>query len=375
MTGRGGLLTPRRLWLAAVVLLGVAAALAMSRPSGSIAEDGPQGTLALQRFLGELGADGSGSATPPARGTFVLLADVRSPEDVDELLAWAGQGNRLVVTSSTATAQRLDVQPTGRVGGSVLGTTPVSGTCPMLDGVGDVSVRVTDRRLEGPIDQPSCLGSPPYLLELAHGAGEVIVLGGRSPLTNELLDQADNAAFAVRVLRGARDGPVRFGPPLPPSSTGRGLWATLPPSGRAALVGLAVAAFLLALARGRRLGPPPVEAVPSPLPQRELVDATARLLQASGDHGYIVAVLQRTTEDRLRHRLGLPPGIETPTVARVAADATGLDAATIERHLRDRTPRGPEETARLARDLEALVQATTTAQPTTAQPTDDRQTL
>lgn len=357
MITRPGWLTPARTWLALVVLVGVLGAVVLARPFGSIEDDGPQGTLALRRFLGVLGADGDRATQPPDRGTFVLLSDVRSPAQVDRMLSWVARGNRLVVTADSATARELEVDTTGLVGGTLAGTTTLTADCPALAGVGQVAVRTAEPRLDAPAATTRCLGSPPYLIELARGAGTVAVLGGKSPLTNELLDRNDNAAFALRALRAAQAGPVVFGPPLPPDAQGRGLWATLPAPAQTLLVGLLVALGVLALARARRLGRPREEADPSPLPQRGLVDATARLLQASGDTRYATGRLQATTAERLRRRLGLPPGTDPATLARHAADASGRPAGAVERLLRDRGDRSVEALAALARDLESLARA------------------
>lgn len=354
MTAIRDVLHPSRLWLVAIVLLGIAAAVLAVPPSGSVVEDGPRGTLALQRFLGALEAGGERADSPPAAGTFLLPADVRSRGQVEELLAWVDRGNRLVVTAGSSTADVLGVESRGVVGGSLTGITSITPDCPELAGVGDVAVRATDRILEVRGTDRSCPSARPYLVELERGAGTIVVLGGVSSLTNEFLDRQDNAPFAVRVLLGSGDGPVHVGPPIPPEATGRGFWATLPPRVRAVLVGVLFAVAVFALVRARRLGLQPDEGDPSPLPQHGLVDATGRLLQAAQDRHYVAGVLQQAARERLRRRLGLPPDTDASTLARLVADRSDHAAAAVERLLRDRTVGSDAELVALSQQLESL---------------------
>lgn len=101
------------------------------------------------------------------------------------------------------------------------------------------------------------------------------LLADASPLTNQRLAQADNAAFALD-LTGR--GPLIFAESAHGYGTARGL-AALPGNAKGALVLLLAAALLYLLARGKRFGPVEAEARPLAPRRVEYVDAVAALLR------------------------------------------------------------------------------------------------
>jgi len=78
------------MWLTIILLLGVLIALVPRAES-------VESTLALRRFLAESGYQVSEGGPPPRGGTYVLLSDLRTPDEDRALLAWAASGGRLVV--------------------------------------------------------------------------------------------------------------------------------------------------------------------------------------------------------------------------------------------------------------------------------------
>jgi hypothetical protein len=122
---------------------------------------------------------------------------------------------------------------------------------------------------------------------LADGDHAVLVTRGgfsfladASPLQNERLAEADNAALALN-LAGA--GPLIFAeaPHGYGESTGLG---ALPGAAKGALILLLAATLLLMLARGRRFGPPEPEARELPPPRAQYVDALGAALARTSDH-------------------------------------------------------------------------------------------
>jgi hypothetical protein len=109
----------------------------------------------------------------------------------------------------------------------------------------------------------------PIVLSVPVGDGSIVALADSSMLTNRLLGEADNAAFALELMgNGTRpivfaEEPHGFGAALSPSG--------LPTNVRWFLFGLFVAAILLMITRSKRNGPPE-------LAHRELAPARSTYL-------------------------------------------------------------------------------------------------
>jgi hypothetical protein len=108
------------------------------------------------------------------------------------------------------------------------------------------------------------------------GRGRAILFADASPLQNRLLDHADNAALGLAVA-GAQGRTVDFLESVHGYHPASGFGA-IPWSWRFALGGLVVAALVLMLARGRRLGPPQAEGRELPPPRRVYVESLAAVL-------------------------------------------------------------------------------------------------
>src|SRR2546430_1677669 len=87
-------------------------------------ERGPQGTLALRRFLARMGLDVRRAGAPPEAGqgpsVFVLLTDLRAPREAADLIGWVRGGGTLVVADpASATLAAAGIGPGARVGARV----------------------------------------------------------------------------------------------------------------------------------------------------------------------------------------------------------------------------------------------------------------
>lgn len=326
-------------------------------PRARVEEEGPGGMLAFRHLVRELDLGGGEADTPPDEGTYVLLTDLRTDRAAAELLDWVEAGGRLVVADpSSAVLTELDLGSGGIVGGGVTGSSQLRTDCvvPELAGVGAVATRVTDRRLTLPErDLVGCFsdGRDAYLAVVPHGQGRVLVLGGRSALTNELLTSADNVRFATQLLG---PGPVVFGTPSPSGAEAVGVWTALPSTAKAVLVGLLLTGAAFAFVRGRRLGMPPDETPPSPLPARALISSTASLYRSSGDRAHVAEVLRRGTSERLRRQLGLDAAASRTDLARAVATHASIDADHARRVLDGPTPPDDRALIELARELDGL---------------------
>lgn len=344
--------------LGGLLLLGVALA---GPPAGKGDEAGPGGTLALRRFLARMGvAVREADAPPPVPGTFALLADLRDAREAGEILDWVESGGRLVLADPlSAIAERAGVMARERAG-SFRGPVVLRPGCvaPEAVGVGRLAVHASDLLLTatGAASVACFPGSDgAFVVSVGRGRGTVVVLGGASPLTNELLREADNATLALRLFTTA---PVVFGPPLPPGAAPNGpasggLWGAVPGPAKVVLVqlGLAVAAF--ALARGRRLGRPVPEPAASPIPASELVRATGRLYRAARAAGFAGTLLREGTAARCARRLGLASSHDE-RLPEALARASGLPERRLRDVLAGPDPATDADLIRLAGDLEEV---------------------
>jgi hypothetical protein len=325
-------------WVAIVLLLGVLIALVPRAES-------VESTLALRRFLAESGLEVSEGGPPPdPGGTYIVLSDLRTPDEDRALLAWAASGGRLVVADPRSNLVRLaGAAVDGTVG--LVGARTLSPSCPAEEAVGvrTIVVRASDERLRGGDRFVSCFDG--HLLERAHDRGTVVLLGGLTSLTNEQLRDADNAMFALRLAGSG--GPVVFGPPLPPQAAGAssGVWAALPERAKVMIVAIVLAAAAFAALRARRLGKPRAEEPIAPIPGSELVRATSRLYRRGRRLGYAAGVMREATRARLGRRFGVPADSDALTV--VVANATGLQPQRLEEGLAGPEPRSDEELIRL----------------------------
>ena len=324
-------------WLAIVGLLGVLVLLMPRAESG-------ESTLALRRFLAGSGVDVTEGGPPPSPdGTYVLLHDLRSPEEARSLLDWAETGGRLVVADPASAIVELAGAEAGEALGLV-GAQTVAPACLAEEvvGVRRVVVRSSERTLQG---DPfvSCFGG--LALVRAHGRGSVVLLGGFTAFTNEYLRSADNAVFALRTL--GRRSVVSFGSPTAPQggTAPLSVWAALPDEAKVMIVAIVGAAVAFAAVRGRRLGRPVIEEPITPIPASELVRATSRLYRRGRSVGYAARVMRESTRARMGRRYGVEAGHDA--LPAVAANATGMPPDRVEEALAGPEPRTDEELIRL----------------------------
>jgi hypothetical protein len=183
----------------------------------------------------------------------------------------------------------------------------------------------------------------------AESAGRIVVLGGSAFLTNRHLAQDGNAALALGLLtrhprldwvlqRRASSAPVD-GKGLA-DLLGRGFWLTC--------LQLLIALVLLALWRGRRLGPPVPEPLPVVVRAAETTEGRGRLYAAARAHDLAAEALRAGLRARLADRLGLPPhgargAVGTIRAGAVATEIVGPDPATLVVSVAERTGRAPGE--------------------------------
>lgn len=343
-----------------VVACAVVVAIAAAPPQDE--GRGPNGTVALRRFLNEMDLEVKSAGVPPeaGEGTYLLLADFRDRGGAEKILDWVEDGGRVVLASpDSEIAGELGVEPAGTGFGSVLpGFRTLRPECGAFagTGVGEVAVTMSEAPLRVPRRAEACLKDDdgPHLALVPHGRGQVVVLAGRSALTNQYLDSRDNALMAYRLFAGF--GPVVYGPPIDPGSvpTG-GFWSSLPAGARSSVAVFVVALVVFVVVRGRRFGKPVLEQPLSPIPSSQLVGATAGLYQAAGAADFAGRVLRRGAARRMARKLGLPGNSDVESVRSVAGAV--LEDVTVAETLSDREPESDEELIELAQKLNRLEEA------------------
>jgi hypothetical protein len=153
------------------------------------------------------------------------------------------------------------------------------------------------------------------------GRGRVYLLSDPSPLQNRLLGTADNAALGL-ALAGPPARPVEFLESYHGYGSSSGL-AALPLSWKLLLGGLALAALVYVVARGRRLGPPEDEERELPPPRRAYVDSVAALLERTRRRDEAIEPVRRAAREAILRRSGLPADADDDAV-QAAARRLGL---------------------------------------------------
>jgi hypothetical protein len=313
--------------------------------------DGPLGTSALVSLLDDLGADVQLSVGLPQPGEEValLLEDRLDEGQRAELGAWVSAGGTLVVTDPFS-----PLTPPLAPSGVLPSASSVDrGRCTIaaLDDVEEVAGG-TPARFESAEADAVCFADDgdAFVATQAHGSGDVVAIGGAAFLTNELLDDADNAVLAAALLVPGGSGTVRFvEAPVPAGGGDESLGDLVPDRVVRALLQLGIAFALYALWRAIRLGQPVEEAQPVQLAGSELVSAVGRLLARTRAPGAAATTLRDALRRRLRTRLGVSPGAPPEVLADITAQRTGVDGDIVHTALADRPVGSDDELLAVAR--------------------------
>lgn len=308
-------------WIAVLAGLLLAAVFLRSEGTTSAESRDPRGTLALRRFLHNLGVDAADGDLPAPPGTYVLLADLRDPLEEERIIAWVESGGTLVVADPGSplfeSFEVAPVRPTGGFAGRRLSpacaTASVAGVRHIVVGTQDALLRAGPRGVQ-------CFTTPAgaFAVEVRRGGGRATLLGGPSLFTNRYLAQAENARYVLNLVGKQA---VRFGSPVATgaqqASADRSVWSLLPSGAKAVVIQLGIAALLFALSRARRLGRPLPEPSLSPIPAGELVNATGRLLRTAKASSFASEAMRDFIQRRMARRT---PGARNEELQRALAE-------------------------------------------------------
>ncbi len=254
-------------------------------------------------------------APPSPRETLFVMDAQLPPEEVETVNRFVADGGTLVAGGG-ATASWID---------SILDDAPTHSipgpeTARAVGDLGDVSEVWTageGKWSDGGDGEVVLAGlGDPLMTVHEVGSGMVWLLADSSPLANELIDEADNAALGL-VLAGDTPGAVRFLETVHGYSTEVGFGA-VPANWRWALYGAGAAALCFMWARGRRLGPPERRSRLLPPPRREYVDALATTLRKSGETAASMEPVVAAVRARVCARAGLAPDAGDDEIAQAA---------------------------------------------------------
>ena len=348
-----------RLWRSVRVPLVLATALVVAAVLLSLgSEQFPQGYLEPDSVSPD-GARALVQVLEQDRGVDV----VRSSADAEEALADAGEDSVLVLfldhrllPAELDSLAALDtdtvlVQPTLRsleafapgvdVTGRAHPDETLAPLCTMTAAVAAGDAEVGGELYAAP-DDPGAVGCYPAgsgeaLIRVDDGTSTTTVLGTGEPLTNTELDVEGNAALALNLMAAENVVWLR---PDPPQQEGSATLTELLPLGlRWSVVPLVAALGLLALWRGRRMGPLVAESLPVVVRASETTRGRAALYRSRKARDRAALAMRRGFLDRVVPKLGLASDAGDEAVVSALAARTGDEPAVLSALLH---PAGPD---------------------------------
>ncbi|NNJ10218.1 DUF4350 domain-containing protein [Chloroflexales bacterium ZM16-3] len=301
------------------------------------------GTLALYRWLGELGygverLEYRDFALDAGADLLFVLAPAESyaPADVDVVLRWVEAGGTLVVAdnrrfgSSTALLRALDVSLAAAPGG-VIARAELAQPVASADMITTQTGMVFEVL---PADAARIVGaaSAPVLVGVQRGAGYIYLSTALRPFTNAGLADAGSAALVLGLLRRAPTGgrlifdEYHHGFVREPSLGGLLLGS---PWGWAVIYAGMVGAAYVVLS-GRRFGrPAPLREETARRSSAEYLESMAGLLRRGRKSGYLLAHYRTALKRRLARPYGVSPSLDDDAFVEALASARQIDAAAL----------------------------------------------
>jgi len=358
----------RRSWrwvlLALVAISAVAAVgtyLTAPRPGGQMDPDstGPTGAHALVALLGDRGvnvvvANSVDEAVNAARpGTLLLFAQTQRVTDESLLQRLADTPADLLLVEPTSHARAALAPGIRNTGASVLDAEP---DCALREanqagsvdfGPSNAFHAVGDRTLS------SCYGG--VLVRYRAGERMVTAVGSTDFMTNGGLLRAGNAALAMN-LAGQQPRLVWYAPQhVEGKSTGSAkIFDLIPANVTWIVMQLWLTVLLVALWKGRRLGPLVAEELPVVVRASETVEGRGRLYRSRRARDRAGQALRAGVLQRVLPRLGL--GVDAPAAAVVNAIArrSRSDPDSLQHVLFGPPPATDADLTQLARALDDI---------------------
>jgi hypothetical protein len=351
------------LLLITAVLLAVIENAPPSRPLDPT-DASHQGGRALAQLLRDRGVDVVAvhdvTDSSITRDATVFVPDPTSLTREDLAVIGDRAGTVVVIAPGRRELQSLGVPAAGTPRGGLDGR-PAPG-CGFEAAAVAGTVHYQGRTYAAPAASSQCYreGIESGLFVTGSDTHAVVVLGSSRTLTNDWLDDDGDAALGLGLLGAAPR--LVWVVPRPPGQAAsdaarRGLLDLLPDRVLWATLQLFIAVVLLALWRGRRIGPVVAEPLPVVVRATETVEGRARLLRAARATSAAAASLRTATLERLRDRLGLAADSAEPAVVEPVARRSGWPAADVDRVLYGPPPTDDAALLRLTSELDQLDRA------------------
>ena len=340
---------PKTLWRQARLPLIVAAVLLVTGLVGAAVQGSasgtdldptaytPGGSRALATLLAQRGSPVTRvDSVPAAAGTTLVVPDssLLGAAGLRQLLADARGTDVVVVVTDSASADTLrlsiaddqfsddDADPHCGLAAAVAASDTHIGTAGFDEPAKTPGFTQTEACYPGADDRNPKL----LVLQPVSGSGSLTFLSGSTFLRNDKLDSEGDAALALGLIDHAR--PVDWVQPgmaqaQESSDGGTPVTQLLPHRLKVAFWELVVALVLLALWRGRRLGPVVVERLPVTVRAVETVRGRARLYRGSHARDRAALALREAARARLAQRLGLGEATVPPALVEAVANRSG----------------------------------------------------
>jgi Domain of unknown function (DUF4350) len=352
--------------LALVVIVGVATlttSLTAPRPGGRLdpASTSPDGTHALVTLLREHGVDvivaeDVSAVERAARpDTLIVVAQTFFLFDDDLLQRVAVlSGDRLLVEPMSRT--RDELAPQIRLDGAV----PFGGSKPGCDmreatRAGEVQFGLSDA-YDAVDDMPLTRCYDGGLVRYTEDGRTVTVVGTGDFVTNSGLLKEGNAALAMN-LAGTHPRVIWYAPQHSEGeSDGGGATITdlILDHVNWIVWQLCLVVLLLALWRGRRIGPLVAEQLPVVVRASETVEGRGRLYRSRRARDRAADALRTATLQRVLPRLGLGHDAEPPAVVQAVAERCGLPPQAVGHTLFGPPPGNDPDLVKLAHELDNI---------------------
>lgn len=200
----------------------------------------------------------------------------------------------------------------------------------------------------------SCYGGT--LLRYRDGNRTITVLGDDTLLSNKQLDKQGNAALAMN-LAGRTSHLVWYIPERPKVGTSakpKSMGDLIPDQVSMAIWQLCLVVLLVALWRGRRLGPVVAEKLPVVVRASETTEGRGRLYRSRRARDLASDSLREAAKYRIVRRLGLPVDEAPQVITTTVAQRTGGNPHEIHHVLFGPVPSDDQQLTNLARQLDIL---------------------
>jgi hypothetical protein len=357
--------TARWILLALIIITAVAAVstyLTAPRPGGrmdpaSTSSDGAHALVTLLRDRGidvVVAGDVAGVERAAGPNTLVVVAQSSYLVDDDPLRRLAAvPGDRLLVEPVSITRAKLAPEIRLAPAANAFGGAPACGLREATR-AGDVQFGLSDTyEAAGDVPVTRCYNGA--VVRYAAGGRTVTVVGTGDFMTNSGLLKQGNAALAMN-LAGTQPRVIWYAPQRMEgeSSGGATIFDLIPDQVTWIVWQLCLVVLLVAIWKGRRVGPLVAEELPVVVRASETVEGRGRLYRSRRARDRAADALRTATLQRLLPRLGLGHNAAPPAVVEAVAQRGGGDAEWLWHTLFGPPPANDTDLVNLANALDNI---------------------